>query len=144
MPRLTRWFLRSAIAYLTMGLALGVVNAAIPLGGTHPRAGAVPPAPALAGGRLDHPTRIWRSLLDVPPLLQRAGLRSRQAGLVAFAMLNVGLALRVVGEPAHAFDPRPTSAAGLALSALLPWLGGLAELAAVALFVVHAWRRLRV
>jgi heme/copper-type cytochrome/quinol oxidase subunit 1 len=54
-----------------------------------------------------------------------------------FGLLNMGLILRVIGEPLGALRPEAIWGWLLALSALLQWLAGL-------LFVLNAWARVRV
>lgn len=55
----------------------------------------------------------------------------------AYALLNSGLLLRVVTEPANIFRDWPLWGWLLTLSALLQWLGGFA-------FVVNTWPRIKV
>ncbi|MBI2917821.1 MAG: cbb3-type cytochrome c oxidase subunit I [Chloroflexi bacterium] len=140
MPRVTKWFLRSAIAYLVAGLALGVINAGLSLG---------------IAISISIPTRalfpLYVHLLVVgwttqlifgvaywmfPRYSKEQVYGHARLAWWAFALLNAGLALRVVGEPAHAYDPRPPTAVVMALSALLQGLGGLA-------FVATIWPRIK-
>lgn len=55
---------------------------------------------------------------------------------LTYASLNLGLALRTVGEPLHAARPVPLSGWLLAGAALLLWLSGAA-------FIANTWRRVR-
>ena len=55
----------------------------------------------------------------------------------SYALLNGGLLLRTVAEPAHVVQPWPIWGWLLAVSALLQWLGGLA-------FVANTWPRIKV
>lgn len=136
MPRVTRWFLRSAIAYLVMGLVLGVANAGLPLGMPIPQRALFPLyVHLLAVGW------ITQLIFGVAYWMFPRYSKEQVYGHVklvwwAFALLNAGLALRAIGEPAHAYDPRPPTAVLMALSALLQGLGGLA-------FVVTIWPRIK-
>jgi hypothetical protein len=71
------------------------------------------------------------------PIMTRAKPRGNEAlGWASYALLNLGLLLRVVGEPLVGL--RPQSAFGwlLTLSAVLQWL-------AAVLFVYLAWPRVK-
>jgi hypothetical protein len=59
-------------------------------------------------------------------------------GWASYALLNVGLVLRAIGEPAKALadEPAPVWGIILVVSAVLQWLGGMA-------FVANIWARVK-
>jgi len=61
---------------------------------------------------------------------------SERLALATYALLNAGLLLRVVGEPARAVDLAPLWGWLLVASALLQWLAG-------AGFVANTWGRVK-
>jgi hypothetical protein len=67
--------------------------------------------------------------------LEKPRGREWLAGAV-FGLLNLGLLLRVVGEPLNALNPSPYSGWILALSALLQWTAGMG-------FLVNTWQRVK-
>jgi uncharacterized protein involved in response to NO len=134
-PAVSRWFIRSALVALVLGLGLAAAVAARgPLG-------------LGAEARLLEPAALH--LLTVGWLTQMvfgvahwmfprhspdAPRGSDGLAWTAWATLNLGLALRVAGEPlAGLHGPRPGV---LVASALL-------QLAAAAAFVVNTWPRIR-
>lgn len=56
--------------------------------------------------------------------------------LATFWLFNVGLALRIIGEPLHLLRPEALWAWLTALSAVLQWLAGM-------FFVFNTWRRVK-
>lgn len=136
MPPLTRWFLRTALAWLLLAMLLGLAIA-LPAFGPEALRAALRP--------------VWVHLLMVGWVTQMIfGVawwmfpRSAPArsfgnpvlGWSAYALLNAGLALRVLSEPALATAPGPAVRAALVASAAL-------QLLATALFVATIWRRVR-
>ena len=69
------------------------------------------------------------------PRAQRAPAPDR-TGWMAYGLLNVGLFCRVIAEPVAATEPAPAVAWLLLLSAAL-------QLAAILLFVIGIWPRVR-
>jgi hypothetical protein len=61
---------------------------------------------------------------------------SEGLALATFALLNIGLVCRVVGEPIHSLWPTATWGWLVALSAILQWVAGM-------LFVVNTWARVK-
>lgn len=144
MPRLTRWHLKSAMVFLALGLALGVLRAAA---GAH-----VPGVPV----RLLATYPLFVHLLVVGWLTQMIfgvaywmfPIHSRERpylspglGWTAFALLQVGLALRVVAELVPALAGAGSGPAvppgAFWLSAGAQWLAGLG-------FVANTWPRVKV
>jgi hypothetical protein len=137
MPPLTRWFIRSSFVYLLAALAAGIVQAA---------PGAVRAAPVVAvwGPVYVHLLTVgWitQMIFGVAywmfPRHSRAAPRGSPAlGIAAYALLNAGLLLRVVGEPAATLRPGGPAGWLLAAAAALQWLGGAA-------FAINTWPRVK-
>ncbi len=137
MPTLTRAFIKSAFVYLAVALLLGFVLAmptTIPL-------------PAFV--RTLNPAffhlflvgwvtqMIFGVIYWMFPIITRANPRGDAwVGWTTFALLNVGLLLRVVAEPIN--NARPYGIWGwlLAIAALLQW-------GAALFFVMLAWPRVK-
>ena len=136
MPPLTRWFVRSALLWFLMALAAGILLA----NGVAPRI----PGTALV---LPYPTYLhlftvgWLTNLIFGVALwlfpRDTAERPRGSdalGWVRYAGLNLGLLLRLVGEPAQLAGAG--GRALLLLSAGLQLLGGWA-------FVLNIWPRVK-
>ena len=136
MPPLTRWFVRSALAWLLLALAGGILLAT----GVAPR---IPGTEVV----LPYPTYIhlvtvgWLSNLIFgvalwlfPRYTAEQPRGSDALGWASYAGLNAGLLLRLVGEPAQLAGAGGRSL--LLLSAGLQLLGGWA-------FVLNIWPRVK-
>jgi hypothetical protein len=134
LPTLARWHIKTALAWLVAGLALGVVSY-LPLGG-FPSATFAP---------------VYVHLLVVGWLTQlvfgvaywmfpKASLEKPRGheglALATYALLNLGMAARAVGEPMLALAPGETARGLVVASAVLQWL-------AVMAFVANTWPRVR-
>jgi hypothetical protein len=137
MPRLTRWLLRTALLWLVAALTVGALLAA----------GAVVRLPAVVGSlgpAYFHLLMVgWVTQLIVGmvfwmfPKYSAARPRGNEAlGWAVYALLNSGLALRLLAEPWHSAAPGPLPAALLVVSAGLQWLAGMG-------FVVNTWARVK-
>ena len=127
MPRLARWYIRTAILYLLVGTVLGSIllwNKGAPLTG----------AWQLLAPHIALMTWGWLLLLTMGVaywILPRWGRERQRVRLVAIAYLCVNAAIWVI--------------------ALAPWLsadwlnaaGGLLQAAACILFAIHAWPRVK-
>ena len=137
MPPITRLFVKTSLLYLVAALLAGVLLA---LRSTLD-------LPAIAGGL----TPVYFHLFMVGWVTQIiAGVaywmfpkRSRERprgydGLAwaTFWLLNVGLLLRVVAEPAQTVNAWPGWGWLIVAAALLQWLGGIA-------FVINTWPRVK-
>lgn len=137
MPVLTRWFLRSALLYLAAALLLAILLAL-------PNSVNIPEFIYAMNPAYFHlflvgwvTQMIFGVIYWMFPIITRAKPRgNEQLGWASYGLLNIGLLLRVIGEPLVA--TRPESGFGwlLAVSALLQWL-------AAVIFVVLAWPRVR-
>ncbi len=137
MPRLTRWFIRTAMAYLAAALVLALVLA-------------LPDSIGQPGFmRFMNPAyfhlfmvgwvtqMIFGVIHWLFPIVSRARPRGdERIGWASYALLNAGLLLRVLGEPLTGLYPDSGVGWLLAVSALLQWL-------AAVLFVVLAWPRVK-
>ena len=134
MPTLTRWLVKAALAWLVAALMLGV---AMQL----PAAAHVPVLRAAWPTYLHLLTVGWLTQLIIGvalwlfPRYSAAQPRgSERLGWVTFVLLNLGLLLRVLGEPGRAlgYDTH------LLLSA-----SAVSQLVAVGAFVLNVWPRVR-
>lgn len=134
-PRLTRWFIRSALACLVAGVLVHVFIALRPMG---PAGRALHLQPAalhlVVVGFLTQivfGVALW--------LFPKAPCHRREpgaAGWCVFALLDVGILLRVLAEPFAATSPGRGVATALVVSALFQWLAAVG-------FAVLAWPRVR-
>lgn len=137
MPIVTRWFIKTSLACFIAALALGLAEAARePLG--------LPAVLVAAGPVYVHLLVVgWitQMIFGVaywmfPKYSKESPRGSDRLAIASYVCLNVGLLLRVVGEPAHTLHPTASLGWALALSAVLQWLGGTA-------FVLNTWPRVK-
>ena len=137
MPTLTRLYVKTAFIYLVAALLLAVVFALA-------QATTLPLLLAAAGPAYVHLFLVgWVTQLIMGVVYWMFPKRSRerprgsdQLAAVVYGLLNVGLILRVVGEPARAVSPAALWSWLLAASALLQWLAGVG-------FVANTWGRVK-
>lgn len=137
MPALTRWFIKSGLAYFVGALLLGV---AVALSAVLP----VPPAVGALAPVYYHFFMVgWVAQLIFgvvywmfPRYSKEKPRGSETLGWATYGLVNLGLLLRAVGEPLHALQPGVGWGELLALSALLQWLAGMA-------FVLNTWARVK-
>jgi heme/copper-type cytochrome/quinol oxidase subunit 1 len=137
MPTLTRWFLRLSLIYLVLAVLLGLVIAArAPLGLSFPASAFSPVYFHLfmVGwvAQLIFGVVFWM----FPKYTREKPRGSEALGWATFWLLNAGLALRLVAEPAQSINPASLWGWLLAASAVLQWLAGLC-------FVVNTWARVK-
>ncbi|HYL55594.1 MAG TPA: hypothetical protein VEU73_08475 [Gemmatimonadales bacterium] len=134
MPTIARWFIRTSLIAFVAALLVGIAQAA-------PQA----PAAVVAVGpvyvHLLVVGWITQMIFGVaywmfPKSLKDAPRGSDSLAIASYVCLNVGLLLRVLGEPVHTLHPTAGLGWTLVLSALLQWLGGMA-------FVVNTWARVK-
>lgn len=125
MPLLTRIFIKTALIYLALALALGI---ALALGATN---GLFPVyIHLLVFGWLTQ--LIFGVVYWMFPKYSTEKPRGHESlGWVTYALLNLGLILRAIAEP---FQTSPGIL--LVLSAILQWLSGVA-------FIANTWRRVK-
>ncbi len=137
MPTLTRWFLKSSLLYLLLAVMLGVlleipntldldwsVRAFSPFYFHSFMVGWV--------AQLIFGVVFWM----FPKFSKEQPRGSETLGWATFWLLNCGLLIRLVAEPAQAIQNQVWWSWLLALSAVLQWLAGMA-------FVLNTWRRVK-
>ena len=130
MPPVTRWFVKWSLVYFVAALAAGVWQAA-------------------GGGPWLLPVYIhllvvgWITgmIFGVAYWMFPRYSREQPRGIdglavASFLFLNVGLLLRIVGEPLLAWRPTPAAGRVLVISAACQWLAGVA-------FIVNTWPRIK-
>ena len=137
MPRLTRWFIKTALVYFVVGLFVGVLVVSRFVFRLPDIIGALGPA-------YFHLLMVgWVMQLIVgvafwmfPKFTAEQPRGNETLGWVTYILLNAGLILRVISEPPNAVWPQPLFGWPLAASAVLQWLAGM-------LFVINTWRRVK-
>jgi hypothetical protein len=137
MPALTRWFIKSAMAYLAVALLLAFVLVL-------PDSIGVPTFIRFMNPAYFHlflvgwvTQMIFGVIYWMFPIITRARPRGdERLGWASYASLNAGLLLRVLGEPLFAIRPEAGLGWLLVISAVLQWLGAL-------IFVLLAWPRVK-
>lgn len=137
MPVLTRWFLKSSLIYLVLSLVVGALlsaRSALNLPGAINTLNPVFFHLFMFGWvtQLIFGVVFWM----FPKYSKEKPRRSELLGWLTFGFLNVGLVLRLVAEPAQAWNPDQLWGWTLAVSAVLGWLAGV-------LFVVNTWGRVK-
>ena len=132
MPRLSVWFVRTALVYLAVGFALGAVLLAAPglqLG---------IPAARLLPAHTEFLLSGWMVQLAlgvafwILPRLRVGPERGREEiAWVSYVLLNIGVVLAAAG-------------AIIGLPALVPSIGHAAQALSAGAFAVHAWPRVKV
>jgi len=138
MPRISRWFVKSAMVYLMAALVIGAATAA-------PGALNLPANVAVLRPTIVHLITVgWltQMIFGVAywmfPRASRANPRGSEALATAvYVLLNSGLIARVLAEPAHALRP-DARLWGWALAA-----AGLLQLLAACGFALNTWNRVK-
>lgn len=134
MPRLTRWYIKSALLYFVAANALGVL---LVLPTRLPAVHMLSPVYVhlLVVGWLTQ--LIFGVVWWLFPAWSRERPHGHERlGWATYALLNSGLLIRAVAEPAVALGNTGMPAGVLVLSALLQWLAGVA-------FVANTWGRVK-
>ncbi len=137
MPSLTRWYIKSALIYLVFALLLALVLAL-------PDTINLPRFIRFMNPAYFHlflvgwvTQMIFGVIFWMFPIITRAQPRgNEQHGWVSYILLNVGLLLRVIGEPLTSTNPEVGFGWLLVVSAFLQWL-------AVVIFITLAWPRVK-
>jgi hypothetical protein len=137
MPTLTRLYVKTSLLYLVAALLLALLLA---LG----QAITLPALLRSAGPVYFHLFLLgWITQLIMgivfwmfPKWSKERPRGSEGLAVVTYALLNLGLLLRVIGEPARAVDPGVLWGWLLVASALMQWLAGL-------FFVANTWARVK-
>lgn len=137
MPPLTRWFVKTSLIYLVVALVFALVLASN-------RVLNLPPLFQTLGPVYLHLFLVgWVTQLIFgvvywmfPKYSMEKPRGNENLAWATLWLLNFGLVLRVVGEPAQALSPSSSSGWLLAASALLQWLAGM-------LFIFNTWGRVK-
>ncbi len=137
MPTLTRWYIKSALLYLAVALMLSILL-------TLPDNFNLPTFIHFMNPAFFHlflvgwvTQIIFGVIYWMFPIITRAQPRGNiYLGWASYILLNVGLMLRVIGEPLTSVRPNAGFGWLLAVSALLQWL-------AAVIFVLLAWPRVK-
>lgn len=137
MPPLTRWFVKTSLIYLIAAFVLGLalmaqsgLRLALPIASLGPVYFHV----FMVGWVTQ---LIFGVIYWMFPKYSREKPRGSEAlGWATYILLNVGLVLRVLGEPLNATWPGAGWGGLLAVSAVAQWLAGLA-------FMVNTWGRVK-
>lgn len=137
MPSLSRSFIKTAIVWLVVALLVGL-GTAVPAASPWPRLAAVMRPTALHMLTVGWITQIifGVALWMFPRYSREQPHGNPILGWTVFAMLNLGLLLRVVAEPVVVLAPSRAAGLALALSGLLQWAAGIG-------FAALAWPRVR-
>ena len=137
MPPLTRWFIKAAFVSLVGALVLRAGTAALTFGGQHTISAGFAPV-------FFH-LFVWgwvtQLIFGVAYWMFPKASKERPHGheglwLATFWCFNVGLLLRLIGEPLHLLRPEILWAWITIAAALLQWFAGVA-------FVVNTWPRVK-
>jgi hypothetical protein len=137
MSLLTRWIIRTSFVYLGMALAAGILLA----GGSIWNWSL--PAVALFRGYIHLLSIGWLTLLIFgvahwmfPRYSSEQPHGNEVLNWAAFILLNLGLVMRLVGEPLNGLRREAFWTWFLVFSAILQWLGGMA-------FILNLWKRVK-
>lgn len=137
MPSLTRYFVKTSLVYLALGLLFGLALALQDVFGLPVSLTGLFPVylHLLVIGWLSQ--LIFGVAFWMFPKYSREKPRgNRSLGWVIYVLLNVGLILRAIAEPWQSQNPEAVSAWLLVLSAVMQWLAGL-------MFVFNTWGRIK-
>jgi hypothetical protein len=137
MPRLVRWFIKTALVYFVLALVAGVLLQARPVIDLSPKVATLRPV-------YFHLLTVgWITQLIIgvgywmfPKFSKDRPRRSETLAWAVYGLINAGLILRAISEPLVAQRAKPDLGWMLALSAVLQMLAGW-------LFVINTWARIR-
>ncbi len=133
MPTIVRWYVKTALLYLTLALGMGVWQQTAAWSGTLT---AVSWHLFLVGWltQLIFGIALWM----LPSYTRQQPRHNETLNWAVYGTLNIGLLLRAVAEPLRAIQGGNAALWGwmLVVSAILQWLAALG-------FVVNAWPRVR-
>ena len=137
MPAITRWYVKTSLIWLIAGLLTGVLLATRTIWQLPPLFAGLNPVYFhlfMVGwvAQLIFGIAFWL----FPKFSKERPRGYEWLAWVTYALLNLGLLLRVISEPMNAQQPGTTWGWLLALSALLQWLAGVG-------FVVNTWPRVK-
>ena len=125
MPLITRTLIKTSLIYLVLALSLGMVLVAVPLVDIYTPPGLTPLFFHLfmVGwvAQLIFGVAVWM----FPKYSMKYPRGNENLTWVAYGLLNIGIVLRVIGEPMQSASPAPVWGWILAASATAQWLAGL-------------------
>lgn len=139
MPPLTRWYIKTALVYFVLALVTGLLLAMQSLWES------LRSITGLFPVYIHLLVEGWITMLIIgvvywmfPKYSREKPRGSETLGWVSYILLNVGLVLRLIGEPLISIGTASADVWGVVLvaSALLQWLGGIA-------FVLNTWKRVK-
>ena len=135
MPRVVRWYLRTALLMFVLALAVGLL---VTLGAVLPF---LPPGLTPVYFHLLMVGWVTQFILGValwllPKYSQQQPRRNESLSWMVYGLLNTGLLARAAGEPLNSLYPGTGWGWLLVISALLQWFAGL-------FFVVNTWQRVK-
>jgi hypothetical protein len=137
MPPLTRWFIKTAMISLIAAFLVRAVMAVLPEWDMHAGVAALAPVylHLFMWGWVTQ--LIFGIVYWMFPKYSKDKPHGHE-GLwqATFWLFNIGLVLRVIGEPLHLLRPEALWAWLTSLSAVLQWLAGMA-------FVLNTWGRVK-
>ena len=137
MPPLTRWFIKASMASLVLALLSRTAIAILPMLDM--------PAAAAALAPVFMHLFVWGWVTQMifgvaywmfPKYSKTSPHGNETLWLVIFWCFNIGLLLRVIGEPLHLLRPEALWAWLTAGAAILQWIAGMG-------FVVNTWPRVK-
>lgn len=137
MPTLTRWFIKTSMLYLVAALAILLLITLNSIGELPLFVSYLNPVffHLLVVGWVTQ--MIFGVIYWMFPIITRTNPRGKTwLGWACYICLNVGLILRVVGEPWLGIQPEAPIGWALVLSALLQWL-------AAVFFIIIGWPRIK-
>jgi cbb3-type cytochrome oxidase subunit 1 len=137
MPLLARWYIKTGLAHFAVALLIGLVLAVQPL--LHLSSSLAVLRPVFL-----HLLIVgWITQLIIGVAYWMFPKQSREhprgsikVGWLVFALLNLGLILRGIGEPLFALNPDPSTGLLLAMSAVMQVVAGW-------LFIANTWTRVK-
>ena len=137
MPPLTRWFIKAAMVCLVLAFLVRAIIGILPIWNLQSIVAALAPVylHLFMWGWVTQ--LIFGVVYWMFPKPSKDNPHGHEAlWLATFWLFNLGLALRVVGEPLHLLRPEALWAWLVATAAVLQWLAGMA-------FVVNTWSRVK-
>lgn len=137
MPRLTRWFVKSSLVFFIAALLSGLGLAADSVWDLPSFISSLGPVYFhlfLVGWVTQLIFGVVYWMFPKYSSEQPRGIESLAWG--TFWLMNIGLVLRVIGEPLNSLNPDTGWGWLLAASAILQWLAGVG-------FVVNTWQRVK-
>ena len=137
MPPLTRWFIKAAMVALILAFVSRALISLLPLWGLQAGAAALAPVflHLFMWGWVTQ--MIFGVIYWMFPKYSRDAPHGHEGlWLATFWCFNIGLALRVIGEPLHLLRPEALWAWLTIAAAMLQWLAGI-------IFVANTWGRVK-